>query len=194
MRLFVAIELDDRARAAIAEHQQHVQKVVGVGRDRTWISPARMHLTLAFLGDVKEPHSSEVVRATASPLDVAPFTLALGGVGAFPPRGAPRVIWIGTTTGSAEAIAVQRIVAERLRGVGVAVESRRFHPHVTLARWRGARPADRARIAAIDDEAEVARVHVDHVTLFESRLSPRGPTYTALARATLSGLPRPTVQ
>jgi len=194
MRLFVAIELDDRARAAIAERQQHVQQAVGVGRDRTWISPERMHLTLAFLGDVKEPHSSEVIRVTASPLDAAPFTLGFGGVGAFPPRGAPRVIWIGTTTGSAEAIAVQRIVAERLRGVGVAVESRRFHPHITLARWRGARPADRTRIGAIDEGGEVARVHVDHVTLFESRLSPRGPTYTAVSRATLSGLPRPTVQ
>jgi 2'-5' RNA ligase len=194
MRLYAAIELDDHARAAIAAHQQLVRDAVDTGRDQTWIPPARMHLTLAFLGDVKEPYSSEVIRVIGSPLDAIPFTLGFGGVGAFPPRGAPRVIWIGTTGGSVEAAAVQRIVAERLRAVGVALENRRFHPHVTLARWRGARPADRARLRAIDDGAEVARVHVDHVTLFESRLSPSGPAYTPLARAALSGLPRPTVQ
>lgn len=193
MRLFVAIELDDHARAAIAE-EQHRLRALGIGRDEAWIPPERMHLTLAFLGEVKEPHLSEVIRATGSSVDASPFTLGFGGLGAFPPRGAPRVIWIGTTTGSPEAIAVQRMIAERLHGAGIALERRRFHPHITLARWRSARPADAARIRAIDNRREVARGHVDHVTLFESRLSPRGATYTALAQAPLIGLPPPTVQ
>ena len=83
MRLFAAIELDDHARAAIAAHQQLVRGAVDTGRDQTWIPPARMHLTLAFLGDVKEPYSSEVIRVIGSPLDAIPFTLRFGGVGAF---------------------------------------------------------------------------------------------------------------
>ncbi len=194
MRLFAAIELDDHARAAIVEEQHRVREAVDVGRDQTWIPPARMHLTVAFLGEVKEPHLSEVIRVTGSSVDATPFTLGFGGLGVFPPRGAPRLIWIGTTTGSAEAVAVHRIIGQRLHAVGIALERRHFHPHITLARWRSARPADAARIRAIDNGREVARVHVDHVTLFESRLAPRGATYTVLAQATLSGLPPPTVQ
>jgi 2'-5' RNA ligase len=194
MRLFVAIELNEQARTALVREQLRVREAVAKGQDHTWTPPERMHLTLAFLGEVKEPHLAEVIRVAGSSIDAMPFTLGLGGLGVFPPRGAPRVIWVGTTQGSAEVVAVQRIVAERLRGVGIALERRRFHPHITLARWHSARPGGSAAIRAIDSRREIASVHVLHVTLFESRLSPRGATYSALAHAALSALLPPTVQ
>ena len=82
---------------------------------------------------------------------------------------------------------LRRRVAERLSPTGVTIEERAFHPHVTLARWRETRHADRRRIAAADRGAEVARVDVGAVTLYQSRLSSSGPTYTMLARAPLAG-------
>lgn len=194
MRLFVAIELDDGAREAFAVEQARLRAAVGENGGPTWIPPHRLHLTLAFLGEVAEPRASEVVRIIARPISAAPFTLAFGGLGVFPPRGAPRVIWVASTTGSEEAVILERTMAERLESVGLMLETRQFRPHVTLGRWRGGRPADARRLRATDRGLEIARVVVDHVTLFESRLSTRGARYTPLARATLSGAGPPLVQ
>ena len=104
----------------------------------------------------------------------------------FPPRGAPRVSWLGVGHGGTEIVQLQREVARRLDAVGLTLEPRPFHPHLTLARWRTSQPADRQRVLAAETRAVVARVNVDHVTLYRSRLSPSGPDHDALTRANLT--------
>jgi 2'-5' RNA ligase len=104
----------------------------------------------------------------------------------FPAHGPPRVLWIGIGRGEQEMIAVQRELAGRVRRLGIELEDRAFHPHLTLARWRESRAVDRSRIAQAVATSVIARVHVDHATLYRSRLSPSGSSYTPLARATLS--------
>jgi 2'-5' RNA ligase len=132
-----------------------------------------------------------VVGSIAEPVSLAPFDVAFGGIGVFPPRGAPNVLWVGVASGAREAADLQHQIVERVRPLGIPLESRPFHPHLTLARWRTSRPSDRRRV--VDGEGEkrtIARVHVDHASLYHSRLSPAGSTYTVLARANLSaGLP-----
>ena len=187
MRLFVAIDLDDAARAAIAGEQKRLKSVIGETRSTLkWVRTDHMHLTLVFLGEVPEASAGDVVGAIGAPVAQAPFDLALSGIGVFPPRGAPNVLWIGAAAGVAESVELQRQIAGRLRPLGIALESRPFHPHLTLARWKGSRPADRERARAGESDRVIATVHVDHATLYQSRLSSAGPTYTALARATLS--------
>ena len=58
-RLFVAIDLDDAARVAIAVLQQHVVHALGAARSLTIVDSARMHLTLAFLGEIPDPEKTE---------------------------------------------------------------------------------------------------------------------------------------
>jgi len=187
MRLFVAIDLDDDARAAIADEQKCLKAAIGQsGSSMKWVRPEQMHLTLVFLGEVAEPSAPAIVDALNRPVDQVPFDLALSGVGVFPPRGAPTVLWIGAAAGADDSVELQRHLADRVRRLGVAVESRPFHPHLTLARWKTSRGADRARARAAGHDRVVAAVHVDHATLYQSRLSSTGPTYTPLARATLT--------
>ena len=64
--------------------------------------------------------------------------------------------------------------------------SRPFSPHLTLGRWRESRSADRRRALASTTPEAIARVDVTGATLYQSRLSSTGPTYTALAHATLA--------
>jgi 2'-5' RNA ligase len=187
MRLFVAIDLDDAARAAIADEQKRLKAAIGETRSTLkWVRTDHMHLTLVFLGEVPETSARAVVDTIGAPVAQAPFDLALSGIGVFPPRGAPNVLWIGAAAGAGDSIELQRQIADRVRPLGIALESRPFHPHLTLARWKGSRPADRERARAGGSDRVVATVHVDHATLYQSRLSSTGPTYTALARATLS--------
>jgi len=98
-------------------------------------------------------------------------------------------LWIGVTDGADPLSGVQRAIAGRIGALGIALEDRPFRPHLTLARWRGARASDRERALSVQARGVVARSRVDRAALFQSRLSPAGPTYTALAHATLTGGP-----
>ena len=185
MRLFVALDLDDGARVAIAALQHRVIQALAADRSIRMVDPARMHVTLAFLGEVVERDVPAIVDALSVSIDTRPFVVEFQGLGVFPPRGAPRVLWLGVGPGESEIVRLQREVAARLECLGVTLEPRPFHPHLTLARWRTSRPAARERALSAEPGA-VARVNVDRVTLYQSRLSPAGPAYTALARATLT--------
>jgi 2'-5' RNA ligase len=186
MRLFVALDLDDDARRAVAALQPCVVAAIGAGRSVRTVDPARMHLTLAFLGEIAEGNVPPIVDALSRSIDRRPFAAEFQGLGVFPPRGAPRILWIGVGRGGSEIIELQREVSRRLEGLGIILEQRPFHPHLTLARWRTSRRADRPRALSAESGVAVALVNVDHVTLYQSRLSPAGPAYAALARAALT--------
>ena len=186
MRLFVAVDLDDVARRAIGAEQRRLAR--GLDSDRSslkWVDPDRMHVTLVFLGEIAEADGARVVEAIAPDLDAAPFVAAFEQLGVFPSRGAPRALWLGVSEGARELGDVYQQVKGRLQPLGIPLDERPFSAHLTLARWRRSRPSDRARALAMGRQAPVARVRVGHVTLYQSRLSSSGPTYTALARATL---------
>jgi 2'-5' RNA ligase len=189
MRLFAAIELDEPARAAIAEEQRRLAERLREHRASLprLVNAEHMHLTLVFIGEVAEDRAPAIISAAAEPIAVAPFGVGFGGIGAFPPRGAPRVLWLGVADGAPAVVELQEIVASRLEHVGVPRERRPFHPHLTLGRWKESRASDRPR-ADETTPAMVARVEVDAVALIQSRLSSKGPAYTVLARAVLGGV------
>ena len=199
MRLFVAVDLPDEARQAIAVRQKLWAGPLSKSRDGLkLVEPSRMHLTLLFIGEAREGSVPAIVESMSAPASVAPFDVTFGGVGVFPLRGAPRVLWIGITDGAAHLERLQREVAERVRAAGVAFDDRPFHPHLTLGRWRGAwrrRPSAvrrstperlRRELAVLDRADRIACVSVTRATLYQSRLSSSGPAYAALAHANLS--------
>lgn len=186
MRLFVAIDLDENARSAVVAEQRRVRDALGGSRSTLRTVPAgQLHLTLAFLADVGAPTVPSLVEQLTTPFDQARFTVTFGGLGMFPAHGAPRVLWMGLTAGVRETLAVQQEVASRIERVGVGLEERAFHPHLTLGRWRSARPADRARVLSLDSGDLVARIDVGAVMLYRSELSGEGARHTVLARAGL---------
>jgi 2'-5' RNA ligase len=148
-----------------------------------------LHLTLAFVGEVEESRAAAIASRLAVEIELPPFTVTLGSAGVFPARGAPRVLWLGVLHGLEEFTNLRELVARRLSESGVAVDRKRFSPHLTLGRWRGGEARVARRVAlALDSRAErvIAQMAVNEVTVFQSRLSSAGATYTALARARLS--------
>jgi RNA 2',3'-cyclic 3'-phosphodiesterase len=188
MRLFMAIDLDEAARSAVSQEQRRLTAAFRDDRRSSikWVPADHMHLTLVFLGEVDEARAAAIIEDVGADLPSAPFDLHFRDVGVFPPRGAPTVLWLGVASGAEASIALHRVLVERIARHGIALEQRPFHPHLTLARFRSSRPSDRQRVAAAGDR-DVTAVHVDHVTLYQSRLSSAGPSYTALARANLVG-------
>jgi 2'-5' RNA ligase len=187
MRLFVAIELDEAARVSIAAEQARLARLRGLeGSSLKWVRPEHMHVTLAFLGEVDESRAAAAIDLMRAPMCGQPFVIVFSGLGVFPPRGAPRALWIGIRDGAQEILEVERQVAERMASFQAGRHGRRFHPHLTLARWRDSRAAARTLMQAASTE-EIARITVEGATLIHSRLSQAGPTYTTLAHSRFDG-------
>jgi 2'-5' RNA ligase len=188
MRLFVAVELPATAlRAATQVSEALRQRVVEAApRARlTWIPPERLHLTVRFIGEAGSDRAAAIVEALSAPFATPAFAFSLSTPGAFSTRGAPGVLWLGVDSGADELRQLEQDVSSRLEDIGVPREHRPYTPHLTLARVRDPQTL---RVRALLDglvTPDHAPGLVDAITLFESRLSPKGPTYAAIHRTRL---------
>lgn len=190
MRLFAAIDVGAEvvraAQRAIEELKRRVARVDPHARV-SWVRPEHMHLTVRFIGEVDSGLGRLVLSAFEAPLSIAPFDVTIAGLGAFPPQRPPRVVWAGVTAGAAQVQAVERELGERLHELPLVQEDRGFHPHLTLGRVKAARGLAAARLFEGLGDTSFGIARVSAVTLFESRLSPAGPTHVELGRAVLAG-------
>jgi RNA 2',3'-cyclic 3'-phosphodiesterase len=191
VRLFIGVELDDRTRAAagdVAERlRQRLQRSAPDLHAR-WISTDNLHITIWFIGEVDENRAAAISEALKPPFETAAFDLALAGCGAFPPSGPPRVFWIGVHDGQAQMADLYRTIGDRLAPVGFLPETREYTAHLTIARvkdaGRGTSRVIRQTLAELAADCGVCRI--SRVTLFRSRLSPRGANYEPVLRVPLS--------
>ena len=189
MRVFLAVDVDDRVRAGIRALIERLREAIdraGGRRSRIgWVSPDRVHVTLHFIGELTESRVGELITALKRPLDVAPFELALGGLGLFPPRGRPRVLWVGVERGSDGLGQVHEEMGKRLVALWRPVDERAFSPHVTLARFREPGPMAVRSVIEGAGASHIGTCRVTSVTLYQSRLGADGATYTPLATGPL---------
>ena len=136
-RLFVAVELPAGAKEGLAAAVGQLRGLMPAGV--RWVNPAGIHLTLKFLGEVDgglAPPLLAALQREMAGVDKTPFPLRLDGLGVFPNRREPRVIWAGVG-GDLETLgAVQRRVETAAVSLGLARERREFRPHLTLGRVR----------------------------------------------------------
>jgi RNA 2',3'-cyclic 3'-phosphodiesterase len=187
MRLFVAVEMnasvEETAREVIDDLRARVARLAPRSRI-TWSAPDRIHVTVRFIGEADEARAQAIRSALGPTIDAPVFDLTVEGVGAFPPKGPPRVVWAGLTDGRDGLLEVERAVSQRLETL-VPLEDRPYAPHLTLARVK--EPAGLSRAALFEGATtrQFGRVHVDAITLFESQLSPKGATHVPLQRSAL---------
>jgi 2'-5' RNA ligase len=157
-------------------------------RECRWVRGQGLHLTLHFFGDLDDARVGEVLAAVGpAAAGAGPFELGLGGLGSFPPRREPRVLWLGVTEGAGPLAALARSCQARLRDSGFDVDDRPFSAHCTLGRPRpGWSAATRAAWAeAVAREPALTPFTATAVTLFHSRPQPRGAVYEVVAELPL---------
>jgi len=170
-RLFVSIELPDSVTERLGELDPHLRGV-------RWLEPRQMHLTLAFLGNVPaetQKMFSEKLRA----ISWKSFFLPLTGLGTFPGKGWPKIIWIGVGTGHPHLFQLHKRVQEALLAVGLEPDLRSFHPHVTLARCRDVSAEAIRPFLKSHADFDAGMIHVESFCLNSSQLTPNGSIYTA---------------
>lgn len=186
MRLFFAVLLPDEVREAVARVQAELRAEAGEDGIK-WVAPEQFHYTLKFLGETPESDvpaaidTAKIVSALSSP-----FSLTLSGVGAFPQQRSPQILWVGAAEGvpllTRLAESLDRSLAER----GFALETRRFNPHLMLARVKTRRGEEavaralRASNRTLKNVDKIGVFVIQYFVLMRSELQRSGPVYTVL--------------
>lgn len=176
VRAFVAVELGGGLLQAIGDLQARLRLRLGGIR---LVRPEGIHLTLRFLGDAFPSQVDALRPLLAAAAASCPATQArAAGLGTFPERGSPRVLWLGLEVEPA-ILDLQRACERAARAAGFGREERPFRAHVTLGRWRERAPRPDL------PPADLGETPLDTLVLFWSDLRPEGAAYTAIARMAL---------
>ena len=161
-----------------------VERLRPLARDVGWVGRDNFHVTLKFLGGVEAARLDAIAAALAgAAATCGPFDLGVSGLGAFPSRTRPRVLWAGIDDGAAATATLAGHVDRVLAPLGFPPEGRVFSAHVTLGRVRT--PAPNPRLAEALSGGVLGRQRVDRLSLMRSELSPGGSRYTELAAVPL---------
>ncbi|MGQ0741971.1 MAG: RNA 2',3'-cyclic phosphodiesterase [Alphaproteobacteria bacterium] len=167
IRLFVGLDLPEEVRAKLARLQTGVPGA-------KWAKPEQLHLTLRFIGEVDGVTANGIDDALLT-IRGEPFALELAGVGEFGGRN-PRALWAGVRP-SEHLIHLQKKTESALQRLGLEAETRKFTPHVLLARLK---ISPRGRVMDfLTDHALFASgpFEVGRFILFSSQLGSNGAVY-----------------
>jgi RNA 2',3'-cyclic 3'-phosphodiesterase len=179
MRAFIAIELPEALRERLTREQARFRAAAVEAR---WTEPQGIHLTLKFLGEISDGQLAHVTKSLKAVGRFEPFRIQTKGFGFFPDARKPRVFWAGLEA-PAELAQLAARVETALTPAGFAPESRAFHPHLTLARFKIPRPQPKLQALVAELlETILGQFEVSEFFLWESKLSPQGATYRKVAR------------
>jgi len=179
IRTFIAFELPANVLSAIRQVQDDI---TAYRFKASWVHPAKIHLTLKFLGDTRAeaiPCIGKAIRKAAETFP--PVQIRAGGLGVFPGISRARVVWVGIGGETELLHKLQASLTKELNEIGFTGDNRPFKGHLTLGRFKK-RPDPKKLLKAIEKwrgfESEFFRA--DRVILFKSDLKPEGAIYSRL--------------
>jgi 2'-5' RNA ligase len=170
-RLFVAIRPPEVIRDFLIDAMDD-------SADFRWQDEEQLHLTLRFVGEVERPVADDLAGALGG-VRAGRFQARINGVGRFEQRNSG-ALWAGLEPG--EPLAALAAKVERVcQSAGLAPERRAYHPHITLARWKGRRTRELESFLQRKRGLVSEPWEIDRFILFESRLSRHGAHYEEVA-------------
>ena len=179
IRSFIAIEVPRGLKSRLEEVQRELRRTEA---DVKWVRPEAIHLTLKFLGSIRQEDVGKISGAVAPVIaGWTPFEIRIQGMGGFPNLRNPRVVWVGVDRGKESLVSLQQEIERKMAELSFPPENRSFSPHLTLGRVRSSR--GRAHLTqAVESRKglELGIFQGREVILFRSELKPSGAVYTKL--------------
>ncbi|MCX7757381.1 MAG: RNA 2',3'-cyclic phosphodiesterase [candidate division WOR-3 bacterium] len=188
LRTFIAVPLPENIKTEIAAMTENFihefSSTINLTSIR-WVNRENLHLTLIFLGEVTVDfvdESQKIVEQVAK--TYKSFNIQLKGLGVFPNMHSARVLWIGIKDDANNIIKIQKLLVDSLMAIGYKPEERKFHPHVTIARFKIIHTNEikdkLSKILKINYESTI--FPIDSLILFKSTLTPDGPIYEVIKK------------
>lgn len=162
LRLFVAIDIPPAIRSCLHNMGRDIPGARPVPRDQ-------LHLTLKFIGDVETNILPSLTKVLAT-VQTSSFHLALRGVGHFPPRGNPRIVWAGIAP-QPDLDLLHSHIDQTLEKLGIARDTQPFSPHVTIARLKNPDPESYRRFLARHSDFRTEPFEIKRFSLYRSKLT-----------------------
>ncbi|MFA6293066.1 MAG: RNA 2',3'-cyclic phosphodiesterase [Victivallales bacterium] len=160
-RLFIAIDIPDRVKDNICELRRNLPGVRWTVRDQ-------IHITMRFIGDADDLFFKQI-KASLSEIKLPPFSLEIAGSGFFPNERRPSVFWLGC--GESRALSdLKDYMDLALDSCGIPPESRKFHPHLTVARLKMPSEKDCQKLSNIYSDMHSASFNITEFILYSSIL------------------------
>jgi 2'-5' RNA ligase len=166
-RLFVAIRPPEHIRDLLIDAMDDSPEF-------RWQDEEQLHLTLRFIGEVERPLADDLA-AELGRIGAQGFELRITGTGRFEQRSSG-ALWAGVEP-KAPVAALAAKIERTCLAVGLEPERRAFHPHITLARWKGRRMREVASFLERTRGLASDPFEVRKFILLESRLSRHGAHY-----------------
>jgi 2'-5' RNA ligase len=141
-----------------------------------WAPREQLHLSLAFFGQVGT-ESEKVLREKLTAIEFNSFFLPLLGTGTFPPKGPPKIVWIGVGSAHPHLFQVYKRVQEAALVAGLEPELRPWHPHVTLARCRDVSRQAIQPFLRQTENFDAGLIKVEQFHLYSSKLQSSGSVH-----------------
>jgi 2'-5' RNA ligase len=170
IRAFLAIPLPDPLRDSIAALQRDLRSQIPPA---SWTRPENLHLTLHFFGDISQEYLEKLKVSVLSVRDCQrPFSVTVNGLGAFPSRHRPRIIWLGLEPEDPLRQLYGNCMKFLLQA-GLVTGPGSYTPHLTIGRLRRQKP-DLTDLCNSVACSPLGQLPVDRLILYESRLHPGG--------------------
>jgi 2'-5' RNA ligase len=182
MRIFIALDIPAEIRARMVEFMERARRYAS---DARWARPAGLHVTLKFVGEVKEDKLERIKSALAT-VKAPAFPVTFTDAGFFPTAKSPRVFWIGVSGGDALS-QLAMAIDNATESAGIAKEQRPYSPHLTLARAGSAPGAQHhlkplASFVQTEPSPQFGTMAAEEFWLYQSQLQKGGSKYTKLQR------------
>lgn len=175
---FIAIGLPEDVRHKVETERNKLKQAFPF---KKWVHPQDYHITLAFLGAATEEQRSELTAIlNEDTYDIDSFTLNINKLGVFGSQDSPRIFWLGVEENST-LHRLRENVYEKCKKAGFTLETRPFHPHITLARkWAGSEKFSHDMLMSKFTLAEAnPSFQVEQFSLFQTHLN-KEPKYEAI--------------
>ena len=173
MRAFLGISIPDNLKSKITKIQDRFDDF-----DIKFVEPENLHFNLRFFRYI-ETEKVKKLKEILEKISVQfePFEIEISGIGAFPSKNYVKVIWLGVKQGYQTFKSLSEMIGKSLEALGFEKENR-FTPHLTLGRVRSGRNKNELLVLLRKlEDVEVGKMKIDKITLFQSKLSPKGPVY-----------------
>lgn len=184
MRVFIAAEIDEKIKNNLFGIQECLRNA---SLPVKWVRPDNIHITLKFLGEIRETALVDVCLAVDEVLkDRQSFDIRICGMGVFPDLRRPRVVWVGIEDLDKCLAGLAYSIDNALCRIGFKSEKRKFVPHLTIGRVRSYHCAD-----VLEKEIQntggidLGKQLIDKITIMQSILGPKGPAYSCLKKVIL---------
>jgi RNA 2',3'-cyclic 3'-phosphodiesterase len=169
IRIFIAVP--------VPQPVQYILHSIGRGiPDSRPVPEEQIHMTLRFIGEVEGSQFKDI-KESLSDVNHPPFSMGIRGVGHFPPRGKPKVIWAGVTS-QERLLTLRRTIEKQLSICGIPPENRKFAAHITLARLKETSLKRLGEFLSGNSFLELDEFPIQEFHLYSSKLTGKGAIHT----------------